>query len=104
MTELKLGRLNELEHLNCGNIYSMSGKLTSLDLSSVPSLVELKCFCNEITELNLNQVPCLESLSCFGNQIKALDIRPLRHLKELSYWDESVGTKPLLIQRPDQHF
>ena len=103
LTELNLGHLSQLEYLHCGNHFR-PGKLSCLDLSGVPHLVELRCFENEIEELDLSLVPRLERLSCYGNRIKVLDIRPLRNLEELRWWSENDSNKPQLIQRPDQHF
>jgi hypothetical protein len=59
----------ELTNLNCFNT-----QLTSLDVSSCTSLIELMCAYNQITSLDVSSCTSLTGLYCANNQLTSLDV------------------------------
>ena len=60
------------------------GRISSLDLSGNPCLLELGCANNRLTELDLSGCPELSSLWCDGNQLKELDVSLQHSLSTLN--------------------
>jgi len=79
---LKLKGFTNLEKLNCSE-----NKLTNLDLSDCPKLIELKCNNNQLRDLNfLKSVNNLRNISLYNNpKISFSSLANLGHLKELDY-------------------
>lgn len=88
LTNLDLSNNTQLEWLSCQGsqlsslllnsqklevVECFENYLTSLDLTSVPSLVEIDCSQNQISALDLSQNPLLQILSCSSNNLTSID-------------------------------
>lgn len=72
------------DFVSLSQLYVMSNKLTTLDLSKNPELTIIRCDANyTITSLNLSNNPKLNYLYCGDNKITSLDLSNLPELIEL---------------------
>jgi len=72
----------KLKHLS--HLYCKYTRLTSLDLSSIPSLTELVCLNNyKITKLDLSAIPSLTKLICISSKLNTLDLSAIPLLNQL---------------------
>ena len=67
-----------LEELSCAN-----NKLTSLNVSEMPSLKSVNCAWNQLESLNVSQCTGLEQLDCQNNELVNLNVSWCKSLKEL---------------------
>ena len=79
--------LSALEHLFC-----QGNKLTALDVSGLPDLIELNCSYNAISSLDVSCNPALQQLRVVDNQLTALDVSANPNLKVLWCWYNDIGT------------
>jgi hypothetical protein len=70
------------------HVFCYNNKLTSLDVSNLPSLKVLSCRENYLTSLTLSN-PNLVNLICYGNELTSLDISNSPNLRNTSY-DETT--------------
>jgi hypothetical protein len=74
IVSLDLSNHSKLTLLDCGNNRTLSGSLSSLDVSGCSSLLTLRCFGNQLTSLDVSDCVELTELTCDYNRITSLDV------------------------------
>lgn len=76
--------------------------ITSLELPSTPTLIDIDCANNSITELNLSGLVNLEGLMCHDNQISSLDVTDCTQMKNINAANNNLSeidlSKCILIE------
>ncbi|MDR2126597.1 MAG: leucine-rich repeat domain-containing protein [Prevotellaceae bacterium] len=80
------GNVTSLDISNCINLkelYCNSSRLTTLDISKCTNLKVLHCSSNQLTTLDISKCTNLEALYCSSNQLTSLDISKCTNLNIL---------------------
>lgn len=95
--DYKLGSQTIILHGKISGLYCGSNKLTQLNLSDNPALVELYCDRNQLTTLEVTSNTALQTLSVSENNLKNLDLSKNEALKSLNCSTNQLTTLNLNI-------